>query len=325
MVISHTRPTYPMSMRIAGLEGRVVVAFTADVDGRVRNPYVVESNNPAFDEPAVEAVLHWRFKPGTKDGRAVATSMRVPMVFQIQDAGSNRFKVTTKHGYRERLPPELRFDTAPELINIDAAVYPYPALLAKQRGEVDVSFIINPKGRVVLVKVLKSPGDDFSEAVRAMMDSLRFKPALKAGQPTYALLQMGLQFDPEYGDVQLGKSGRRILRELQQGDQAAIVAAADLDQPLLPVSRKPPVFPHSLVGKVQSGHALIEFFVDQYGQAQLPHILSASQPEFGYAACQAINTWRFHPPMRHGELVAAKVRIPVDFKLVDKPAQDSGG
>ncbi|MCC6414614.1 MAG: TonB family protein, partial [Opitutaceae bacterium] len=61
--------------------------------------------------------------------------------------------------------------------------------------------------------------------------------------------------------------------------------------------------------------AVIDFLVDENGIAQLPQVVSASDPAFGYAACQAIAAWRFKPPTRNGKGVAVQVRVPVGFKL----------
>ncbi|MEZ5978085.1 MAG: energy transducer TonB [Planctomycetota bacterium] len=59
----------------------VVIAFDVDVRGRVKNPVVLDSTDPAFDKAAVEAVKKWRFDPARKDGEPVAFRMKVPMTF----------------------------------------------------------------------------------------------------------------------------------------------------------------------------------------------------------------------------------------------------
>ena len=63
------------------------------------------------------------------------------------------------------------------------------------------------------------------------------------------------------------------------------------------------------------GNGLSEFLIDENGDAQLPRIISASAPEFGYAAAQAVATWRFDSPLKAGKKVVTKVRIPVKFTL----------
>ena len=60
-------------MRASGMRGDVLVDFVVDSEGRVTRAYVVRSLNPAFDEPALEAVRRWKFEPGRKGGVHAAT------------------------------------------------------------------------------------------------------------------------------------------------------------------------------------------------------------------------------------------------------------
>ena len=84
------------------------------------------------------------------------------------------------------------------------------------------------------------------------------------------------------------------------------------------LSRRPPVYPSALADVGQPGEAMIEFYIDKNGDAQLPRIVSASAPEFGYAAAQAVATWRFEPPMQDGKAVIARAQIPVNFTVHDQ-------
>jgi len=45
--------------------------------------------------------------------------------------------------------------------------------------------------------------------------------------------------------------------------------------------------------------------------------VSATAPEFGYAAAQAVATWRYEPPLLDGKPVIARVQIPVSFTVHD--------
>ena len=64
-----------------------------------------------------------------------------------------------------------------------------------------------------------------------------------------------------------------------------------------------------------AGEAKVEFFVDRNGDVQLPHIVSCSAPEFGYAAVQAIATWRYSVPRKGGKPVTARATIPLEFAM----------
>jgi protein TonB len=80
-----TPPQYPFEMRRAGVTGEVTVDFIVDSNGDVQNAYAVKSSQREFEQPAVQAVSKWKFKPGRKGGRNVNTHMQVPIVFTLND------------------------------------------------------------------------------------------------------------------------------------------------------------------------------------------------------------------------------------------------
>ena len=76
-------PIYPFEMKRAGVKGSVVVGFIVDNNGNVRDPYIVKSSSPPFEQPAMDAVLKWKFKPGKKGGVNVSTRMQQPLDFNL--------------------------------------------------------------------------------------------------------------------------------------------------------------------------------------------------------------------------------------------------
>lgn len=79
------RPNYPFEMRRAGLNGEVVLRFVVDTNGDVRDVEVMRSSQREFEAAAQQAVLKWKYKPGRKGGKAVATRMQIPIVFNLND------------------------------------------------------------------------------------------------------------------------------------------------------------------------------------------------------------------------------------------------
>lgn len=79
------QPQYPFEMRRAGVTGEVTVDFIVDINGDVQNAYAIKSTQREFEQPAVQAVSKWKFKPGKKGGRNVNTHMQVPIVFTLND------------------------------------------------------------------------------------------------------------------------------------------------------------------------------------------------------------------------------------------------
>jgi len=79
--VLQTPPTYPQELQKQKKEGRVIVTFVVDAKGRVQQPKVSQSTHPAFNRPAITAIKQWKFKPGVRDGTAVAAKMKVPIKF----------------------------------------------------------------------------------------------------------------------------------------------------------------------------------------------------------------------------------------------------
>jgi protein TonB len=81
--ITRPPPQYPFEMKRQGISGSVRLGFIVDSTGTVRDPYVVESSHREFEQPAIQAIQKWKFRPGKRGGRAVNTRMELPLVFNI--------------------------------------------------------------------------------------------------------------------------------------------------------------------------------------------------------------------------------------------------
>lgn len=309
-----TRPEYPYAMRAAGLEGRVTVEFVVSTEGKVVEAHVMRSNNPWFERPALNAIMSWTFAPGVKAGRPVNTRCQIDIPFMLEGGGTLPWSVG-KQKTPEALPPELRWDIPPEPVNTMFPVYPFEDVAKGTTGKTKIAFIIGPTGRVASARVLEATTPQMGQAVLAMIDAWEFKPARKKdGSPALAAVGLEHVFGIGTGDVPVSDEARDILRTLKRAP-GQLRSLADLDRPVRPLSQRPPIYPSALRKKGEDGAAEIEFFIDRLGDAQLPRIISATAPEFGYAAAQAVATWRFTKPESKGKSVVVRVRIPVAFKL----------
>lgn len=80
-------PPYPGVARRRGWEGKVTLDVSVGPDGRVADVRVVRSaGHRVLDKAAVEAVRAWRFAPAHLAGVALASTVRVPIVFRLEDA-----------------------------------------------------------------------------------------------------------------------------------------------------------------------------------------------------------------------------------------------
>jgi protein TonB len=81
--VSQVAPAYPSDLRKAKVEGVVTLLCLVSAQGRVEEVQVENSSRTEFEKPALDAIRKWRFRPGQKDGKEVATYLRCPIAFRI--------------------------------------------------------------------------------------------------------------------------------------------------------------------------------------------------------------------------------------------------
>ena len=94
-----TNMRYPQIAKENGIQGRVILQFVVSETGKVRDPKILRSVDPALDAEAirlVEAMPLWTpgkqdmplWTPGKQDGKAVAVRFTVPVAFSLQEDGT---------------------------------------------------------------------------------------------------------------------------------------------------------------------------------------------------------------------------------------------
>jgi TonB family protein len=307
-VVSQSMPRYPAAMRRHGISGEVMVDLEVTAEGRVASAVVFQSENPAFDDPALDAVLQWKFEPATRNGVPTATKMRVPMVFHFNEGEDKAYRVRAKAD-QSKLPPEFRYDTPPRVRAVLVPVYPYQLRRDGVRGTAKAVMAVDARGQVSQVKIMQASHPEFGDALAAALEGFRFQAAHREGKPVPTLVTFEQSFDArelpdEPGDQALG---------LEKRNPEKILPVSQLDAPLNPVSRRAPVFPLALSDGVTNGEAVVECLIDAEGRVRLPRIKSATSNAFGYAAVQAANAWRFQPPRAAGKPVMVRAMLPFKF------------
>jgi protein TonB len=83
VILTQPLPQYPPALLRRAAAGEVTVTFVVDAEGVVRAARITAATHPEFEVPALQAVARWKFRPGRKDGRAVATRVEVPIAFAV--------------------------------------------------------------------------------------------------------------------------------------------------------------------------------------------------------------------------------------------------
>ena len=82
-VVRQMPVNYPAQAKHDGITGKVTVRCLIGVDGKADKLEIVESE-PAgvFDNSALSTLKYWQFRPGIKEGKLVATWVKVPFKFE---------------------------------------------------------------------------------------------------------------------------------------------------------------------------------------------------------------------------------------------------
>ncbi len=82
--ISRPHPVFPYYARRRGIEGYVDVRFTVSADGTVEGAETLAAQpTGVFESEALRAIRRWRFKPGIRNGNAVAARMQIRIRFTL--------------------------------------------------------------------------------------------------------------------------------------------------------------------------------------------------------------------------------------------------
>jgi TonB family protein len=76
-------PEFSDEARRNKYQGICMITVVIDAQGNPRNPQVIQPLGEGLDEKALESVRRYKFKPGMKDGRPVATRIVVEVNFRL--------------------------------------------------------------------------------------------------------------------------------------------------------------------------------------------------------------------------------------------------
>lgn len=86
---SQVMPKYPASAKRSGETGTVMVEVAVNAAGVPTDVSLEDrSGNRDLDRAAMNAVKQWRFEPALRDGKKIASTVLVPVAFQLDTANS---------------------------------------------------------------------------------------------------------------------------------------------------------------------------------------------------------------------------------------------
>ena len=168
--IKQPQPIYPSAMKDSGMVGEVTIEFVVDTQGNVQSPTIISSNNPSFEQPAIDAISKWKFKPGIKNGAPVNTKIRIPIESRLVKS------------------------TQPEVIKQPQPVYPRAMQESGMVGQVMLELVVNAQGNVQDPSVVSSNNPNFEQPAIDAVLKWKFKPGTRDGKPVGVRMRIPMEF-----------------------------------------------------------------------------------------------------------------------------------
>lgn len=84
VLVRDVKPAYPRAAMAEKQQGRIQLMITVKSDGTVGKVRVTQPLSAQLDAAAVKAAKQWRFKPGTRNGKAVPVETAAEMTFTLR-------------------------------------------------------------------------------------------------------------------------------------------------------------------------------------------------------------------------------------------------
>jgi protein TonB len=84
-LVKEVKPQYTKAAMDRKVQGSVEMEAVILEDGSVGDTRITRSLDDDLDQEAVKALRQWRFKPGTKDGKAVRVQVEIELTFTLRD------------------------------------------------------------------------------------------------------------------------------------------------------------------------------------------------------------------------------------------------
>jgi TonB family protein len=274
----------PLEGRIMKATPRALIRYVVEDDGSTGRFEVGEAPSEQACRAALDLVSVQRFRPATIRGVPVPVEYTRTVAFV---GGAEAIAGLEGVAY------------------VADPAYPYERLVAGEGGRAKVRFKLTPGGTVAEVAVVEATHPDFGAALAAAVETWAFTEDSAAQKPER-------EFEYEFSMERVPYGARR-LAEFLRGGGTVSNKAAGLDAKPQVLARPGLVYPRALLAGGAVGKAKVEFVIDRSGLAQLPRVVEASAPEFGWAAVTCVNGMRFAPISRSGKPTELRVLLPLQF------------
>jgi len=179
-----TPPLYSDEARRRALEGVVVVRAHIDANGHVRDARVAQGLGAGLDQNTLVALRQWHFRPGTRNGAAVAMDVEIEITFTLRNESIN---AQIANDMVSLVGPGV---TPPQAVKVVNPRSPDDRIT----GTVVLEVILLENGSPRIVRILRSLRTDLDDIAVEAFAQWRFSPAQKDGRPIKVRINAAVRF-----------------------------------------------------------------------------------------------------------------------------------
>jgi TonB family protein len=191
-IVEFYPPFYPLSLRMQGIEGRVVLELDINERGDVTKVGIYGSSASQFNEFAIAAAKQWKFNPARKNGTPTAGVYVFPALDFASEFGSRQMSMqsplaalTYIDGTYYTANKEGRL--APANVTPSPLLRVSPSFDSSKVGgrELKVTIVatVNEEGQVTETTVKDPTGTEFDNLAAKAVRFWQFVPEIKDGKP----------------------------------------------------------------------------------------------------------------------------------------------
>ena len=184
-------------------------------------------------------------------------------------------------------------------------------------GEARVVINTDASGKLADWLVVGYTHPEFAEAAVVAIKQWTFEPARLQGEPVGTTIELSFYFEAKgvvvsttCTDILEG----RFLRMMAARYAYQPCSPRELDRMPAPVVTIMPQYSGALAKKGVMGKVTVEFFIDETGAVRLPAASAKDDTMLIALAIDALNQWKFTPPMSRGRGVLVKASQEFDFR-----------
>ncbi len=220
-VIKYAKPKFPKQAILQDIQGKVYVKVTIDEKGKVSKIKIIKGGDQSLNAAAIDAAKQMQFSPAIIQGKAVKSSIAVPISFIIDPEqqgpkleankksstdilekkdkqgkpGQGNKNVDEKEKSDDPDPSVFTMvENEPAPITMVKPIYPEIASKAGITGLVILRVLVSKEGKPVRVVVFKADNEIFIEPAKKAAMETTFSPAILNGKPTSCWLNMPYKF-----------------------------------------------------------------------------------------------------------------------------------